>query len=124
MALVTRPDATLGVLIVMAVGWLAVMNVLQPRLMARALRIPPIVVLGSVLVGGKIAGISGAIFGIPIAAVLSAFFFHWLGQTVETGPVAARAAQRLQQREGRSIRVPREPNPTTDVDVEPVPTER
>ena len=123
-ALVARPDATLGVLVVMAAGWLAVMNVLQPRLMARALRIPPIVVLGSVLVGGKIAGISGAIFGIPIAAVLSAFFFHWLGQSVETGPVAARAAQRVQQREGRSIRVPREPNPATDADVEPVPGER
>ncbi|MEO8468153.1 MAG: AI-2E family transporter [Chloroflexota bacterium] len=123
-ALVTRPDAVVGVLIVMAVGWLAVMNVLQPRLMARALRIPPIVVLGSVLVGGKIAGVSGAIFGIPIAAVLSAFFFHWLGQSVDTGPVAARAAQRLQRREGRSIRVPREPDPATDADVEPVPTER
>ena len=91
-ALVARPDATLGVLIVMAAGWLAVINVLQPRLMARALRIPPIVVLGSVLVGGKIAGISGAIFGIPIAAVLSAFFFHWLGQSADQGPVAARAA--------------------------------
>ena len=117
-ALATKPDATSGVLIVMAAGWLAVMNVLQPRLMAQALRIHPIVVLGSVLVGGKIAGISGAIFGIPIAAVLSAFFFHWIGQSVDTGPVAARAAQRLQQREGRSIGVPREPDPATDVDVE------
>ena len=121
-ALVARPDVTPGVLLVMAAGWLAVMNVLQPRLMARALRIPPIVVLGSVLVGGKIAGVSGAIFGIPIAAVLSAFFFHWLGQNADTGPVAARAAQRLQQREGRSIRVPREPNPATDADVEGEPS--
>ena len=116
-AMVTKPEAALGTLVVMAAGWLVVMNVLQPRLMAQALRIHPIVVLGSVLVGGKIAGISGAIFGIPIAAVLSAFFFHWLGQSVEAGPVAARAAQRLQQREGRSIRVPREPNPLTDADV-------
>ena len=32
--------------------------------------IHPIVVLGSVLVGSKIAGIPGAIFGIPIAAVV------------------------------------------------------
>ena len=116
-AMVTKPEAALGTLVVMAAGWLAVMNVLQPRLMAQALRIHPIVVLGSVLVGGKIAGISGAIFGIPIAAVLSAFFFHLLGQSVEAGPVAARAAQRLQKREGRSIRVPREPNPLTDADV-------
>ena len=116
-ALFVRPDATLGTLVVMAVGWLIVMNVLQPRLMASALRIHPIIVLGSVLVGGKIAGISGAIFGIPIAAVLSAFFLHSIGRSVESGPVAARAAERL-RREGRVVRVPREPDPATDADVE------
>jgi hypothetical protein len=86
--------------------------------MAQALRIHPIIVLGSVLVGGKIAGISGAIFGIPIAAVLSAFFLHSIGRSVESGPVAARAAERLGRREGRSVRVPREPDPATDADVE------
>ena len=117
-ALVTKPDATLGVLIVMAIGWLVVMNVLQPRLMASALRIHPIIVLGSVLVGGKIAGISGAIFGIPIAAVLSAFFLHSLGRGADNSTVASRAAERLGRREGRSVRVPREPDPLTDADVE------
>ena len=120
-ALVTRPDATLGTFVVMLAGWLMVMNVLQPRLMAQALRIHPIVVLGSVLVGSKIAGISGAIFGIPIAAVISAIFFHWLGRAVETGPVAARAAHRLERRQGRTVRVPREPDPSTDTDVEAEP---
>jgi predicted PurR-regulated permease PerM len=117
-ALILKPDATLGTLIVMAAGWLLIMNVLQPRLMAQALRIHPIIVLGSVLVGGKIAGISGAIFGIPIAAVLSAFFLHSIGRTVEGGPVTARAAERLGRREGRHVRVPREPDPATDLDVE------
>jgi predicted PurR-regulated permease PerM len=117
-AIITRPDATLGTLGIMAVGWLLVMNGLQPRLMAQALRIHPIIVLGSVLVGGKIAGISGAIFGIPIAAVISAFFLHSIGRSVESGPVAARAAQRLGRREGRNVRVPREPDPATDADVE------
>jgi predicted PurR-regulated permease PerM len=117
-ALFVKPDATLGTLIVMAAGWLLVMNALQPRLMAQALRIHPIIVLGSVLVGGKIAGISGAIFGIPIAAVLSAFLLHSIGRSVEGSPVAARAAERLGRREGRNVRVPREPDPATDVDVE------
>jgi predicted PurR-regulated permease PerM len=117
-ALFVKPDAALGTLIVMAIGWLVVMNALQPRLMAQALRIHPIIVLGSVLVGGKIAGISGAIFGIPIAAVLSAFLLHSIGRTVDGGPVAARAAQRLGRREGRHVRVPREPDPATDADVE------
>ncbi len=117
-AMVTKPEAALGTLVVMAAGWLVVMNVLQPRLMAQALRIHPIVVLGSVLVGGNIAGISGAIFGIPIAAVLSAFLLHSIGRSADGGPVAARAAERLGRREGRDVRIPREPDPATDVDVE------
>ena len=120
-ALFTKPDATVGTLVVMAIGWLVVMNVLQPRLMAEALRIHPIIVLGSVLVGGKIAGISGAIFGIPIAAVLSALFLHALGRNVDNSPVATRAAHRLERREGRPVRVPREPNPATDADVDSEP---
>ena len=66
--------------IVVAVGWLVVMNWLQPRIMATSLRIHPIVVLGSVLVGLKVAGIPGAIFGIPIAAVISALFLHVLNR--------------------------------------------
>lgn len=122
-AIVTAPDATVGTLVVMIVGWLIVMNVLTPRIMSEALRIHPIVVLGSVLVGAKIAGIGGAVFGIPVAAVASALFFHWLEQSVETAPVAARAARRLSAREGRSVRVPREPEAGVDADVEIGPTD-
>ena len=71
----------------MGVGWFVVMNVLQPRIMQDAVGIHPIVVLGSVLIGSRIAGIPGAIFGIPIAAVVSAFFFHFLASHVRaTGP--------------------------------------
>ncbi len=108
-AIVFRPDATLPVLAVMAVGWVIVMNVLQPRLMERAVGIHPVAVLGSVLVGFKVAGIPGAIFGIPIAAVLSASFFHWFSRNRDRGTVAERAAQLIAEREGRPVRVPREP---------------
>ncbi len=117
-AVFTNPNAVLPTFIVMGVGWLIVMNLLQPRSMADALRIHPIVVLGSVLVGSKIAGISGAIFGIPIAAVLSAFVFHYLAHSVDAGPVAERAAKRIERRDGRSVRIPREPDPAVDQDVE------
>jgi predicted PurR-regulated permease PerM len=117
-----QPAATVPALIIMGVGWLVVMNVLQPRLMEEAVGIHPIVVLGSVLVGSKIAGITGAIFGIPIAAVVSAFFFHYLGRSHDTRPLAHRAADRLEAREGRPVRVPREPSPGLDRDVEPEPT--
>ena len=116
-AFLATPDDTLPSLLLMGIGWLIVMNVLQPRLMQEAVGIHPIVVLGSVLIGSKIAGFTGAIFGIPIAAVLSAFFFHFLILTREPSPVAARAARRLEEREGRPIRVPREPAPGIDPDV-------
>lgn len=116
-AFLAVPDATLPSLILMGVGWLIVMNLLQPRLMQEAVGIHPIVVLGSVLIGSKIAGVTGAIFGIPIAAVLSAFFFHFLVLYREPSPVAARAARRVEAREGRKVRVPSEPVPGIDPDV-------
>ena len=78
----------------MGVGWFVVMNVLQPRIMQGAVGIHPIVVLGSVLIGSRIAGIPGAIFGIPIAAVVSAFFFQFLRTRAPAiGRVAGRATQ-------------------------------
>ena len=117
-AILFKPDSVLGVTIVVAIGWMIVMNFLQPRIMANSLRIHPIVVLGSVLVGLKVAGIPGAIFGIPIAAVISALFLYALIHRRGTGPVAERAAARVGQRQGRSIRQPREPNPNVDKDVE------
>jgi predicted PurR-regulated permease PerM len=117
-AFIAHPEALPGTLILMVVGWLILMNALQPRIMADALRIHPIVVLGAVLAGIKIAGIPGAIFGIPIAAVLSALFLHLLRRGgTDDGPVAARAARRVGAREGRVIRAPREPDPSVDVDV-------
>jgi predicted PurR-regulated permease PerM len=118
-AILLKPDALVGTAIVVGVGWVLVMNALQPRIMATSLRIHPIVVLGSVLVGIKIAGIPGAIFGIPIAAVLSALILHALGRRRGTGAVAERAAARVGERQGRIVRQPREPNPTIDRDVEP-----
>jgi predicted PurR-regulated permease PerM len=117
-AFLVLPDATLPSLIAMGIGWFVVMNVLQPRVMEKAVGIHPIVVLGSVLVGAKVAGVIGAIFGIPIAAVISAFFLEYIARVNESGPVAARAARRLEEREGRPVRIPREPVPLLDPDVE------
>ena len=117
-AMLFKPDALLPVGIIVLAGWLVVMNILQPRIMATSLRIHPLVVLGSVLVGLKVAGVPGAIFGIPIAAVLSALFLHTITRRRGNGPVAERAAARAASREGRAIRRPREPDPSIDKDVE------
>jgi predicted PurR-regulated permease PerM len=124
-ALVLQPNALLPTLLLMGIGWIVVMNVLQPRIMQDAVGIHPIVVLGSVLIGSRIAGIPGAIFGIPIAAVVSAFFFQFLHRTTGDRTVAGRAARRLADREGRQVHVPREPAPGSALDIdEPHPATR
>jgi len=116
-AALTPDGPVIPVLILMGIGWFVTMNILQPRLMSGSVGIHPIVVLASVVIGSKIAGIAGAIFGIPIAAVISAFFFHWVARSREAGTVADRATKRVAAREGRSIRRPREPVPGIDEDV-------
>jgi predicted PurR-regulated permease PerM len=116
-AALTPDGPVIPVLILMGVGWFVTMNILQPRLMSGSVGIHPIVVLASVVIGSKIAGIAGAIFGIPIAAVISAFFFHWVARSREAGTVADRATKRVAAREGRSVRRPREPVPGLDEDV-------
>jgi len=117
-ALLVPGDHALPAFVLMAIGWLVVMNALQPRLMQEAVGIHPIVVLGSVLIGGRIAGIPGAIFGIPIAAVVSAFLLEFLHRTSADRSVAGRAARRLEERDGRPVRIPREPTPGSAADID------
>jgi predicted PurR-regulated permease PerM len=119
-AIVLKPEVTLPVLVVMGIAWFVTMNVISPRLMSGAVGIHPIAVLAAVVIGSKIAGIVGAIFGIPIAAVISAFFFYWFGRSREGGTVADRATERVAKREGRAVRKPREPVPGLDADVDEV----
>ena len=118
MAIFFKPDAMLPVLIIMVVGWFVLMNIIQPRLMAEAVGLHPVVVLGSVMIGTKIAGIPGAIFGIPVAAVIASFFFFYLVHNRDTEPLASRAARRVEEREGRPVRVPRLPQAGLDEEVE------
>jgi predicted PurR-regulated permease PerM len=109
-AILTQPEAILAITIVMGIGWFITMNLVQPRVMASSVGIHPVVVLVSVLIGMRVQGVVGAIFAVPVAAVISAFFFHYLNRT-RGGPrdVASRAARRLEEREGRPVRVPTPP---------------
>jgi predicted PurR-regulated permease PerM len=51
-------------------------NYFQPRLMREALGMHPILVLVGLLVGAQVAGLWGALFCIPILAVLNVFFTY------------------------------------------------
>jgi predicted PurR-regulated permease PerM len=117
-ALVLQPQSVVPAIILMGAGWIVVMNVLQPRIMQGAVGIHPIVVLGSVLIGGRIAGIPGAIFGIPIAAVVSAFLLEFLHRSSGDRSVTGRAARRLEERDGKPVRIPREPTPGSATDID------
>ena len=58
-------------------------------------------------------------FFLPVAAVISAVFMFSLRRSLpDQGSVAVRAARRLAAREGRHVRVPREPDPTADASPE------
>ena len=57
--------------------------------------------LASVLIGSEVAGISGAIFGIPVAAVISAMATHYFRIWGEAEAAAAKAEASPVRRPGK-----------------------
>lgn len=53
-------------------------NILQPKIMQESLGLHPILLFVGLLVGIQIAGLWGALFGIPILAVIVIFVNHWV----------------------------------------------
>jgi predicted PurR-regulated permease PerM len=66
-------DSAVWVAIILFVVQTVLVNWLQPRLMRGALGLHPILVLVGLLLGAQIAGVWGALFGIPVIAVLWVF---------------------------------------------------
>jgi predicted PurR-regulated permease PerM len=67
------PEWFLPITIILVAVQTVVVNWLQPRLMQDALGIHPILVLVGLLVGAQVAGVWGALFGIPVIAVINVF---------------------------------------------------
>jgi predicted PurR-regulated permease PerM len=61
---------TLWLIGLLAVFQFILFNVISPRLLSKALRIPTLLVIVSLLIGGQLFGIWGFFFAVPIAAVL------------------------------------------------------
>jgi predicted PurR-regulated permease PerM len=72
-----NPDATLLMLAALVVLQQLVLNGLGPRLMGHELGLPPLVVLFGVLVGAQLSGFWGAVFGVPVLAMLFATADHF-----------------------------------------------
>ena len=75
-------DTLLPVALVLLVTQTVLVNWLQPRLMRGALGLHPILVLVGLLLGAQVAGVWGALFGIPIIAVLWVFVSYAAFRTV------------------------------------------
>ena len=65
------PGAFIPVTLVLFIGQALIMNLVVPRLMKKTSGVHPVVTILSVLVGAQVAGIWGAVFGLPVAAVIS-----------------------------------------------------
>ena len=73
-AWIYTPDTFVISAIILIVTQTVLVNWVQPRLMRGALGMHPILVLVGLLVGAQVAGVWGAIFAIPVLAVLNVFF--------------------------------------------------
>ena len=66
---VADPSKSLFILAILLVGQQIIYNVLGPKLIGSAFKIHPIIVLLSLLIGFKVAGLIGSIFAIPIVSI-------------------------------------------------------
>jgi predicted PurR-regulated permease PerM len=71
-SLLTRPEVTIFLFLALLALQQVIFNVLAPRILSRQVGLHPLLVFFAVLTGARVAGIWGAIFGVPIVAVLTA----------------------------------------------------
>jgi predicted PurR-regulated permease PerM len=103
-AWIYTPDTFIFSAVILIAVQTVVVNWLQPRLMQGALGIHPILVLVGLLVGAQVAGVWGALFGIPVIAVLNVFLNLVLWS--ELPNAALPAAERLSDvDEGTMVKV-------------------
>ena len=86
-ALIFRFEVFLPVLVILLVTQTVMVNWLQPRLMQGALGMHPILVLVALLLGAQVAGVWGALFGIPVVAVVNVFINYLINlRTLQDTP--------------------------------------
>jgi predicted PurR-regulated permease PerM len=88
-----EPGALLIVAPLLLVVQTVLVNYIQPRLMREALGMHPLLVLVGLLVGAQVAGLFGALFGIPVLAVINTFFNYFVNlRTIEESATEERDA--------------------------------
>ena len=69
-ALLTHTDVALYLFIALVALQQVIFNLLAPRILSRQVGLHPLLVFFAVLAGARVAGVWGAIFGVPIVAVV------------------------------------------------------
>jgi predicted PurR-regulated permease PerM len=101
-ALLTRPDVALILLLALVALQQVIFNVLGPRILSQQIGLHPLLVFFAVLTGARVAGIWGAIFGVPIVAVaMTMISFYRAGREER----AARLLEHLPPEELVSVEV-------------------
>jgi predicted PurR-regulated permease PerM len=77
-AVFESPSSFLVVWLLVIVLQAVVVNVVNPRVMSSAVGVHPLLVFVGILAGAKLAGVWGAVFGVPVVAVIAAMatFYH------------------------------------------------
>ena len=77
-AIFESPSSALVVAILVMALSAVIVNVVAPRVMSSAVGVHPLLVFVGILAGAKLAGVWGAVFGVPAVAVISAMavFYH------------------------------------------------
>jgi predicted PurR-regulated permease PerM len=73
-----RPDVALPAIAGLVITQTVLVNALQPRLLRREVGLHPILVITALLAGSQIAGLWGAIFSIPVCAVVTLLVRFWI----------------------------------------------
>ncbi len=106
----------IALLLTFALNFL-VINLVAPKVMSQQIGLHPIVVLGAVLIGARLAGPWGALFGVPVAAVIVtmvSFYRLTIAERLErvlevTGPQESASTVRGQDAEADASEAAGEP---------------
>lgn len=79
-ALAFRPDVAVLVIVILIVTQTILVNAIQPRLLREGVGLHPILVIVALLVGSQVAGLWGALFGIPFVAIVNLLLRYLIDQ--------------------------------------------
>lgn len=93
-AFIARPADVWWIILLFIIVQQAVLNIVGPRVFGRAVNMHPLLVIGSAMTGATLAGVWGALFGIPVAGIIASAVrrLHQLQLQREEQQMAAAAA--------------------------------